>query len=367
MATTLPGCGQCLSTSDSVELIQLKQQYLCVNCLEKLYVFKKGNSAIVEGDKVQLVNPGFNLKPKEIKTYLDEHVVGQEQAKKTLSVAIYNHATRLKLINDGQPPVDKSNILLVGPTGSGKTLIVSTIAKLLDVPFVSSDATGLVQAGYVGRSVEECIQNLFRISGHDVAKTQSGIVFIDEIDKLARKGNSHTGGRDVSGEGVQQGLLKLLEGTDVTFMTMIDGQMQKISIDTTNILFICGGAFVSSTPIRSATDVINFGMIPEFVGRLPVLTLLEHHTLESLLRILREPQNSILQQAARLFRVDNVDLKFTEGALNAIATYALHNNTGARGLKTIVDAILLEERFNIGIKKKIVINESYVLNVLSHQ
>lgn len=363
MTTTLPGCGQCLATSDQIELIQLKHQYLCTGCLQKLFNFKFNGSA--GGASGTVIDPDESLHPTEIKAYLDKYIIGQDQAKKVLSVAIYNHSKRLRLLSEGEPPIDKSNILMVGPTGSGKTFIVKTIADLLDVPFVMSDATGLVQAGYVGRSVEECIQTLYRNSGYDVAKAQSGIVFIDEIDKLARKGSMPTGGRDVSGEGVQQGLLKLLEGTDVTFTTMVNGQVTNVSVNTSNILFICGGAFVSDEPVNTVNKVIQFGMIPEFVGRLPVLVNLQHHDIDALVKILTEPKNSLIDQIQRLFAADGVTVKFTKDGLEAIAAIAHQNNTGARGLRTIVDLILLDELFEIGRRKRLIINREYIEKRLS--
>lgn len=352
-------CGQCNRRVKDIKSVRLNYQYLCADCIDGLYRNFFG-SPVAAANLKETVALGESFTPAEIKDYLDRYIIGQDNPKKVLSVAVYNHYKRLRLLSEGEEPVDKSNILMIGSTGSGKTLIATTIARILDVPFASSDATGLVQAGYVGRSVEECVQTLYRNSGQDLAKTQSGIIFIDEIDKIARKGTSNTGGRDVSGEGVQQSLLKLLEGTDVSFETIKDGRLQKITVNTTNILFICGGAFVSYPPIRTPEDVVNFGMIPEFVGRLPVLALLESHTVQSLARILTEPKNSIIDQVKRLFAVDGVEVTFTKEALEMIARLAYENGTGARGLRTIVDGLLLEEQFNIGKRSRITINGSYI-------
>lgn len=378
-------CGQCNKPVKERPAVRFNYQYICINCLHEIYWHPEvqnffraanlinadptthpnvGSSQSVPQNSVQsseTISVRESLTPGEIKDYLDQWIIGQDHAKKVLSVAVYNHYKRLKLLKEKQEPIDKSNILMVGSTGSGKTLIAKTIARILDVPFASSDATGLVQAGYVGRSVEECVQTLYHNSGCDLAKTQSGIIFIDEIDKIGRKGNGNTGGRDVAGEGVQQSLLKLLEGTNVTFDINRDGSVQRVSVDTSNILFICGGAFVSDVPVRCTEDVIQFGMIPEFVGRLPVLTILEPHTVDSLTKILTEPKNSIVSQVTRLFALDGVEIYFTKDGLKAIAESAFRNGTGARGLRTIIDDILLEDQFAIDKKKKIVVNRAYVL------
>ena len=356
-------CGECNRPIKEVKSIKLFAQYLCVDCLDTIYQSVHGVLPTAKAEKS--VSIGLeSFTPQEIKNYLDYHIVGQGQAKKVLSVAVYNHYKRLRLIANGEEPVDKSNILMIGPTGSGKSLVARTIARILDVPFATGDATGMVQAGYVGKSVDTVIQTLYRNSGFDIAKTQSGIVFLDEVDKIGRKGSSNTGGRDVSGEGVQQALLKLLEGTEVTFDSMHNGKMNQVSIDTTNILFICGGAFVSPTPILCHEDVVQFGMIPELVGRLPVLTILEAHTIESLLKILTEPKNSIVDQVTRLFAADKVEISFTKGGLNAIAQLAMRNGTGARGLRTIVDAVLLDDYYHIGKRKKVIVNSDYVQRAL---
>lgn len=387
-------CGFCGKTKHQVSklLSGLDDVYICDECVDLCSnALTKEHKRMSKKQKLERIQKLYtSLSPREIHYHLDEHIIGQERAKKGVSVAVYNHCKRI--LNDFDIKIQKSNLLLLGPTGVGKTLMAQTLAELLDVPFVITDATTLTESGYAGDDTETLIHHLFKESDYDVEKTEIGIIYVDEIDKKAKRNDLVNLSRDVSGEGVQQSLLKLMEGTTVSVPNKPGKNPETVDIDTTNILFIVSGAFVGLDNLvlqrmgkskigfndqyvsvsnlwqqeLQSSDLIQYGLIPEFLGRLPSINILNDLDKEDLIKVMTEPKNSLVKQYQALFLLDKIELEFNIRALDAVAEIAIQQNLGARGLRKILDNALLDIQYMLpemrekGVRKIVVTYETII-------
>lgn len=389
-------CSFCGRKRNEVQILVSGQNgYICDNCIEQAHSYIKETVGIHSNSSSSVQSLKDLKKPKEIKSFLDEYVIGQNQAKKQLSIAVYNHYKRLFYAQqeNREVEIEKSNIIMIGETGTGKTLLAKTIARELDVPFCIVDATILTESGYVGEDVESILSRLLMVADYDVEKAERGIVFIDEIDKIARKSDNPSITRDVSGEGVQQGLLKLLEGSIVNVPPQGGRKhpdQKYIQVNTQNILFIAGGAFDGIREIIerrlnkqaigfsaeklnntdeeedllsyiNAIDLRKFGLIPELLGRFPIVTYLDKLTKETMVRIMKEPKNSIINQFVELFKMDGTDLKFEDSAIEKIVEETIEKGLGARGLRGTTEKVLEDYMFSVGDQKEIVLNSDNIL------
>ena len=373
-------CSFCNSSQDKLDfLVEGNNAYICNMCIQKADKALRSNNK-----KISDFNINNLLTPPKIKSKLDLYIVGQDVAKKTLSVAVYNHYKRILNNQSSSINIDKSNVLLIGPTGTGKTLLAKTLANILKIPFVIVDATVLTEAGYVGEDVENILVRLYHESGYDIEKTQKGIIYIDEIDKIARKNSNPSITRDVSGEGVQQSLLKIIEGTTASIPPQggrKHPEQPLVKIDTSEILFICGGTFdgigeiiarrkkgggigfdrninpnisdKNNLSLVKVDDIIKYGFIPELTGRLPIITYLDYLDQQTLLKILVEPTNSLTKQYVELFKYDKIELIFEKDALNEISSLALERKTGARALRSVIDEVMIDIMYDIPNKKNV--------------